>query len=261
MATAAVSPMTTSTESWGRRTSAVCRPEGVQARHDRDLWPLSWPFIPCPSVPTRLARWLLLEGLKWHTWVRGRGMMCGEVYRLWPQRLIPTSPCTICQDHKHIRLSMAQPLWFSVQYWYVCVCVCVRAPCALYKGISFSLHACIDAWTFSLVLIARKVWWSKVLASLNKTKHFTQWLLSLFTLDWGRQSHVCICEVGVVTPFTKEVNGGQWIHSKAALVKQSRKIRFKAMFVYSNQSGQVCSYFHYLNESVMFWCGRSAGSR
>lgn len=49
--------------------------------------------------------------------------------RFMDSGLIPTSTCTICQDHKHIRLSMAQPLWFSVQYRCVrvdlCVCVCV----------------------------------------------------------------------------------------------------------------------------------------
>lgn len=148
MVTAAMSLTTTSTESWGRRTSAVCRLEGVQAQHDRELRPLSWPYVPCPSVPTLLARWLLLESLKSHTRVRGKGEMCGMVYRFDAHRLIPTSPCTICQDHKHICLFMAQPLWFFVQYLNVCVCVCVHAPCALYKEVSFSLRACVDADIF-----------------------------------------------------------------------------------------------------------------
>lgn len=148
MATAAMSLMTTSTESWGRRTSAVFRLEGVQAQHDRELWPLSWPFVPSPSVPTLLARWLLLESLKSHTRVKGKGEMCGMVYRFEAHRLIPTSPCTICQDHKHICLFMAQPLWFFVQYLCVCVFVYVCTHLVHFIEISFSLCACVDADIF-----------------------------------------------------------------------------------------------------------------
>lgn len=130
-------------------------------------------FVPRPSVPTLLARWFLLEASSHIFGSGGRGDVCHGLQVLDTHTLIPTSPCTICPDHKHICLSMAQPLWFSVQYR--CVSVCVYAPCALYKKVSFSLHACVNAWTFSLVLITRKVWWwSKVLAKLNKVKHFNQ---------------------------------------------------------------------------------------
>lgn len=138
MATGKATPMTTSTESWGRHTSAVCKQEGVQAQHDHELWALSWSF--CPSSISADNTGMINspwkpQGTPSGSGVRGGVMMiCGEVYRFWPLRLIPTSVCTICWDHKHILLSMAQPLWFFCAVL-MCVGVCARTLCTLLRGI------------------------------------------------------------------------------------------------------------------------------
>lgn len=87
-AAAAVSLMTTSTECCGRHTSVVFRQEGGWAQHDRDPWPPS-PNPLCPSV----CEWLKTPQATRFGLGVWKGTTCGEVYRFWPWRLVPTSPC------------------------------------------------------------------------------------------------------------------------------------------------------------------------
>lgn len=117
MVTAAVPLTTTSTECCGRHTSAVCRPEDVQAPHDQT---------------SKLS---------------AVGLSQRQVLRLWAPswkchvKFGEKATCTICRIHKHIHNTMTQPLWFlcSIDGYVVCLWVCMHAPSALYKW-EYSLY-------------------------------------------------------------------------------------------------------------------------
>lgn len=128
MVTAVVSPMTVSTESWGKHTLAVCRWELAVVWHDNGLRYLSLSIVPCHQ---RCHSGNSYKASNISVGSGGGGGWCVGSFTGTEHNGSAPLRHVMCQDHKHIHLSMAQALWISVQHCCNHVSVCARTMCTL----------------------------------------------------------------------------------------------------------------------------------
>lgn len=208
--------MTTSTECCERHTSVVCRQEGDRAQHDCDPWPLFQPFRPAvrecrrPLEEDEGRGGGLSEKASSDTyfvlWVGGADLWGGlQILAMKPH---PHLACTICQDHKHIRLFMALPLCSS----FCCVCsikclrtwecerACARTMCTLIEG-----YHCVQ-WCVDIVIGANHKHECDNPKCLQKSKIKSSALYSTAPRPVYSplgKSHLCVGVTGVVVSISR----------------------------------------------------------